>query len=66
MRGGLTTVNERTRTDDELKAIIETYNESERFGLNFALLPAAKTPEDMTGKDVARMMRLSSEMPKDG
>ena len=49
----------RTRTDEELQAIIDTYNESERFGIAFALLPAAKTPEDLTGQDVAKMMELN-------
>jgi len=49
----------RTRTDEELQAIIDTYNESELTGLMFALLPASKTPDDLTGPDVARMMELS-------
>ncbi|GAH01521.1 unnamed protein product [marine sediment metagenome] len=39
----------RTRTDEELQAIIDTYNESELTGLMFALLPASKTPDDLTG-----------------
>ena len=49
----------RTKTDEELKAIIDTYNESELTGLMFALIPASKTPDDLTGKDVARMMELN-------
>lgn len=51
--------NERTRSDEELKDIISNYNESELTGLMFGLLPYDKTPHDLTGKDVARMMELS-------
>lgn len=49
----------RTKTDEELKAIIESYNESELTGLMFGMLPNDKTPKDLTNKDVARMMELN-------
>lgn len=49
----------RTRSDAELKAIIDTYNESERTGLMFGMLPFEKTPQDLSNKDVARMMELN-------
>jgi len=50
--------NERTKTDEELKEIIESFNESELHGLMFGLLPESKTPK-LTGKDVARLMELN-------
>jgi len=53
----------RTRTDEELQAIIDTYNESEMFGLKFGMIPFAKTPEDLTGQDVARMMTMKPGNP---
>ena len=53
----------RTKTDEELQAIVDTYNESELFGLKFGLLPHAKTPEDLTGQDVAVMMKMEPGSP---
>jgi len=52
-------INGRNKTDNELKEIIKSYNESELVGLKFGLLPAAKTPEDLTNHDVARLMELN-------
>jgi len=49
----------RMRTDDELKAIIDTYNESELTGLMFGLFPYDKTPQELTNHDCARMMELN-------
>ena len=51
--------SDRTRSDAQLKAIIDKYNESELRGLMFGMLPADKTPDDLTNKDVSRMMELN-------
>lgn len=50
---------DRTKTDSELKAIIETFNESELTGLMFGLFPHDKTPRDLTKDDCVRMMELN-------
>lgn len=50
---------ERTKTDEELKKILESYDEDELHGLMFGLLSHDKTPKDLTGKDVAKLMRMN-------
>lgn len=50
---------ERTKTDEELQKILESYNENELHGLKLGLLPLEKTPENLSGKDVARLMEMN-------
>ena len=50
--------NKRTKTDEELKEILKTYNDNELAGLMFGLLPANKTPP-LSGKDTARLMEMN-------
>jgi len=52
-------MEERTRTDAELREIVGSYNESELAGLMFCLLPRDKTPRDLSTADVVRMMELN-------
>lgn len=50
---------ERKKSDQELEDILEKLNESEKHALRFGLIPKNKTPDEMTGKDVARLMELN-------
>lgn len=49
---------DRTKTDEELQAIADTFNDSERHGAHFALFPASKMPEDMSTADTVKLMEL--------
>ncbi len=49
----------RNKSDEELEDILEKLNKSEKHALRFGLLPKNKTPDDMTGKDMARLMKLN-------
>lgn len=52
---------ERNKTDEELEDLLETLDEGERHALRFGLLPEKKAPDDLNGRDVARLMRLNPE-----
>ncbi len=49
----------KNKTDKELKKILERFDENELHGLMFGLIPAEKVPEDISGEDVARLMRMN-------
>jgi len=51
-------MEERNKTDAELEEVAASFNESELFGTQFALFPAAKMPEDMERMDHVRLMEL--------
>jgi len=55
-------MKEMKKTDAELQAIADSYNESELFGSQMALFPGAKTPDDMTRYDYSRLMELCKEV----
>lgn len=50
---------ERTKSDKELEDILEKLNDKEKHALRFGLLPEEKTPEEITEKDMARLMKLN-------
>lgn len=50
---------ERKKTDEELRKILDSFDENELHGLKVGLLPLKKTPENLTGKDAARLMEMN-------
>ena len=55
-------MEKRTKTDTELQEIADSYNESERFGSQFALFPHDKSPDNMTTSDTVRLMELCKKL----
>lgn len=53
----------RNKTNKELEDILEKLNKKEKHALRFGLLPKNKTPNDLTGKDMAKLMKLNPKKP---
>jgi len=50
------------KTKEELKSIYEGLNESEKYGIQFAMLPAKLLQYNLSREDVSNLMSIRMEL----
>lgn len=52
------------KTKEELKNIYESLNDSEKYGIQFAMLPAKLLQYNLSREDVSNLMSIRMELEK--
>lgn len=52
------------KTKEELKNIYESLNDSEKYGIQFAMLPAKLLQYNLSREDISNLMSIRMELEK--